>query len=103
MSDHADLVEVEHELEALANYEGVERTRERRRSAHPRAEEVARIRERREVARIREREDASAWRRLSRRLFGNVVDVDVIVERVRARPDGLDHIARRGLVLGGHP
>ena len=31
MRDQADLVEIEHELEALANYKGVERIRERKR------------------------------------------------------------------------
>jgi tRNA-splicing ligase RtcB (3'-phosphate/5'-hydroxy nucleic acid ligase) len=31
MRDQADLVEIEHELQALANYKGVERTRERKR------------------------------------------------------------------------
>ena len=30
MRDQADLVEIEHELEALANYKGVERIRERK-------------------------------------------------------------------------
>jgi tRNA-splicing ligase RtcB len=33
MRDQADLVEIEHELEGLANYKGVERVRERRRSS----------------------------------------------------------------------
>jgi tRNA-splicing ligase RtcB len=33
MRDQADLVEVEHELEGIANYKGVERVRERRRSS----------------------------------------------------------------------
>ena len=75
--------EIEHELEALANYKGVEED--------PRAEEVA-------------RQDGAVGLP-GRRVLGGFVSghVGVFGEGVGPRSDGLDDLPCLGLVLGGNP